>query len=228
MKYQLILTEDGSHTIYMEELNEHYHSVYGALQESRHVFINAGLKACNSQQVNILEIGFGTGLNALLTFFEAEARNQQIHYTACEPFPVTEMMWKQLNYATLFTEENASTIFDSMHATEFGREVQMNGNFTFQKIAQKIENANLLENHFHLIYFDAFAPAVQPELWTYQIFKKLFDATDNDGVLVTYSAMGEVRRSMTKAGFKVERLPGPPGKREMLRAMKKSYHYGSL
>lgn len=221
MKYQLILTEDGSHTIFVEELNEHYHSVHGALQESRHVFINAGLKACHRQQFNILEIGFGTGLNALLTFFEAEAGKLQIHYTACEPFPLTERIWKQLNYPTQLNAEGAETVLNRLHAAEFGSEVHMNENFTFQKIAQIIENANLPADHFHLVYFDAFAPAVQPELWTYPIFKKLFDATAIDGVLVTYSAMGEVRRSMMKAGFVVERLPGPPGKREMLRAVKK-------
>jgi tRNA U34 5-methylaminomethyl-2-thiouridine-forming methyltransferase MnmC len=222
VKYQLILTEDGSHTIYLEELNEHYHSVHGALQESRHVFINAGLKACSSQQLNILEIGFGTGLNALLTFFESEAGKFQIHYTACEPFPLAEQLWKQLNYANLFSEENAGLFLKKMHTTDFDHEVQISRNFRFLKIAEKIENVKLPADHFHLVYFDAFAPAVQPELWTYQVFKKLFDATAIDGVLVTYSAMGEVRRSMIKAGFEVERLPGPPGKREMLRAVKKS------
>lgn len=221
MKYQLILTEDGSHTIFIEELNEHYHSVHGALQESRHVFINAGLKACPRQQLNVLEIGFGTGLNALLTFFEAEAGNLRVNYTACEPFPLPERLWKQLNHPALFVADIAAVALSMMHSSDYGCEVQMNECFTFHKIAQKIEYTNLPAKHFHLIYFDAFAPTVQPELWSYPIFKKLFDATANDGVLVTYSAMGEVRRSMIKAGFVVERLPGPPGKREMLRAVRK-------
>jgi tRNA U34 5-methylaminomethyl-2-thiouridine-forming methyltransferase MnmC len=222
VKPQIITSEDGSHTLFVPELCEHYHSVHGALQESRHVFINAGLRVCKQQQLNILEIGFGTGLNALLTFHEAELSGLEINYIAYEPFPLGSEIWKKLNYWQFIDHTKARATFDLMHASEWGRGVVLGGKFMLQKIAGKIEKAILSENYFNLVYFDAFAPAVQPELWTLQIFTNICQAVAVDGILVTYSAMGEVRRNLIKAGFIAERLPGPPGKREMLRAWKRS------
>jgi tRNA U34 5-methylaminomethyl-2-thiouridine-forming methyltransferase MnmC len=222
VKPRLILSEDGSHTLYVPELNEHYHSVHGAIQESLHVFINAGLRACSQKKLNILEIGFGTGLNAFLTFIEADKQNFELNYITYEPFALQTETWQQLNYPQLFNNPRDSEIFTLLHEAVWGIPVALGDNFVLHKRDEKIEDAILPEHFFNLIYFDAFAPAVQPELWTYQIFKKIFEATASDGILVTYSAMGEVRRNLIKAGFIVERIPGPPGKREMLRAIKKN------
>jgi len=222
VKPEIIISEDGSHTLFVPELCEHYHSVHGAVQESRHVFINAGLKACKQQQLNVLEIGFGTGLNALLTFYEAEMHGLEINYIAYESFPLGEEIWKELNHWHFIDHTKARDTFNLIHASEWGGGVALSEKFMLQKIAGKIEQAVLPENYFNLVYFDAFAPAVQPELWTLQIFSKIYQAVAAGGILVTYSAMGEVRRKLLKAGFSVERLPGPPGKREMLRAWKRS------
>lgn len=221
MKPEIILSEDGSHTLFVPELCEHYHSVHGAVQESRHVFINAGLKACKQEQLNVLEIGFGTGLNAFLSFYEAEMSGLEINYMAYEPFPLGSEIWKKLNHWQFIDHAKARDTFNLIHSSEWGRGVALNERFTLKKIIEKIEKALLSENHFNLVYFDAFAPAIQPELWTLQIFSKIYRAVAADGILVTYSAMGEVRRNLIKAGFSVERLPGPPGKREMLRAWKR-------
>jgi tRNA U34 5-methylaminomethyl-2-thiouridine-forming methyltransferase MnmC len=221
VKPEIILSEDGSHTLFVPELCEHYHSVHGAMQESRHVFINAGLKACKQEQLNVLEIGFGTGLNALLTFYEAEMSGLEINYMAYEPFPLGSEIWQELNHWQFIDHAKARKTFDLMHASEWGRGVALSEKYMLQKIALNIEQAILPENYFNLVYFDAFAPAIQPELWTLQIFSKIYQGVAADGILVTYSAMGEVRRNLKQAGFIVERLPGPPGKREMLRAWKR-------
>lgn len=220
VKTELKLTGDGSHTLYIPEFNEHYHSTHGAIQESLHVFINAGLKACQKKQLNILEIGFGTGLNALLTIQEAKASDLEISYVCFEPYPLPDAVWQQLNYPDLCDLDTENDIYAAMHKAPWNKVEMLNKRFKILKKAERIEHALLPATFFDLIYFDAFAPAVQAELWTFDIFNKLFSATQNDGILVTYSAMGEVRRNLMKSGFKVERLPGPPGKREMLRARK--------
>jgi tRNA U34 5-methylaminomethyl-2-thiouridine-forming methyltransferase MnmC len=222
VKPEIILSEDGSHTLFVPELREYYHSVHGAVQESRHVFINAGLKACKQEQLNVLEIGFGTGLNAFLSFYEAEMLGLEINYMAYEPFPLGSEIWKELNHWQFIDHAKARDTFNLIHASEWGGGVALSERFTLKKIIEEIEKAILPENYFNLVYFDAFAPAIQPELWTLQIFSKIYRAVAADGILVTYSAMGEVRRNLIKAGFSVERLPGPPGKREMLRAWKHS------
>lgn len=222
MRKQLIISEDGSHTLFVPELNEHYHSVYGAMQESTHVFINAGLKACTCQQLNILEVGFGTGLNALLTFFEAAKQKLNIFYSTYEPYPLDENTWMQLNYSQFLGQDQVYTkkVLKLMHSGAWNIKLEIGKAFTLQKFGEKIEVANLPGDFFNLIFFDAFSPTVQPELWTYELFSKLFEATRENGILVTYSAKGEVRRRLNKAGYQTERLPGPPGKLEMLRARK--------
>jgi tRNA U34 5-methylaminomethyl-2-thiouridine-forming methyltransferase MnmC len=220
MQTDLVISADGSHTLFVPGLNEHYHSVHGAVQESVHVFINAGLKACEPQQINILEIGFGTGLNALLTFLETESNGKTVNYFSYEPFPLAPEVWKKLNYPEIFKHAQAAEAFEEMHTAAWGRGEAVAGNFVLCKNLEKIEDAELKSNHFHLVYFDAFAPAVQPELWTNAVFNKIFEACTKDAILVTYSATGQVRRNLESTGFEVERIPGPPGKREMLRAKK--------
>ena len=222
MKREIIITADGSKTIHLPSLDEQYHSKHGAIQEARHVFIEAGLlyllSVQNLPSIKILEIGFGTGLNSFKTQLEAQKRELQIDYTAVEAYPVALSEIKQLNYATLL---NASeTDFLILHTSEWERKNKITNSFSLTKRKQLFLEIND-KNTFNLIYFDAFGARVQPELWTEVIFQKMYEALNLNGVLVTYSAKGSVRRAMQAVGFTVERLPGPPGKREMLRATKK-------
>lgn len=220
LKTELILTGDGSHTLFVPALNEHYHSVHGAIRESMHVFIQAGFMACRQSQINLLEIGFGTGLNAFLTYLESAQWGKEVNYYSYEPFPIEPQTFMQLNYAEQTGHPELRDVFRMMHAFDLGQRFEAGIGFTLHKIKEQIETASLPAEFFHLVYFDAFAPVVQPELWTYEIFRKIFEAMHGNGILVTYSARGEVRRNLVKAGFAVERLPGAPGKREMLRALK--------
>jgi tRNA U34 5-methylaminomethyl-2-thiouridine-forming methyltransferase MnmC len=215
---RLILTADGSHSIYNTALDEHYHSTHGALQESRHVFIEAGLRpfALTHQSLRILEIGFGTGLNCLLSLMEAGAPGPRIEYTTLEPFPLSHDMIATLNYAGILEAPGAEPAFAMMHSFEAGR-LELSERFALIRSRNALHDFQP-EGKYNLIYFDAFAPDVQPELWTREAFHKLFACLDPGGVLVTYCAKGEVKRAMKEAGFLIERLPGPPGKREMTRA----------
>lgn len=235
MEPKLILTADGSHSLYIERLNEHYHSIHGAIQESKHVFINAGLKHRISnmpvpegkrslpQQINILEIGFGTGLNALLTFNETNQSSVKINYTALEAFPLSIDLASKLNYVRLLNTElfnsQLASVFNRIHKCDWEKEILLTENFTIHKIENTLQQV-AFNKPFDLIYFDAFGPPVQPEMWTEEIFSKIYNATKPEGVLVTYCAKGEVKRILKKVGFKLESLAGPPGKREMLRAQK--------
>lgn len=213
-KASIVTTADGSHSLYIAEFDEHYHSVHGAIQESKHVFIDAGLRPLASlPQLNILEIGFGTGLNALLTFLSAP--DQKIHYTSLEAFPVEASVASSLNYCGLLGS-NEQAFFENMHNCEWERDIIISENFSLHKMKAKLQEAEF-EMQFDLVYFDAFAPRVQPELWTEEIFSKLFSVMTANSILVTYCAKGEVKRNLKKAGFIVETLPGPPGKREMVR-----------
>lgn len=223
MPRKIVTTADGSSTIFVSELKEHYHSHHGAIQEANHVFIKMGMehvqKMHDLSKISILEIGFGTGLNALITFLKAKKSDFFINYTAIEAFPVLEEEIKALNYALFFPEENTAEIFDLLHQSPW--EVKNGISAYFFLTKQKKFFAEIDEKtQFELIYFDAFSPQVQPELWTEKIFLKMHQALKSKGVLVTYSAKGSVRRAMQAVGFIVERLEGPPGKREMLRATK--------
>ena len=226
MKRIIITTADGSKTIQIEDWNEQYHSVHGAIQEAKHVFITHGLGFCvenlnsdNSKGLSILEIGFGTGLNAFLTFLEAENLKLPMRYVAVEAYPVETHEISQLNYVERLGAEAWREVFESLHQSPWKTEIYMSSHFQLIK-QQKDFNAIEDKNAFDLIYFDAFSPRVQPELWTEFLFAKMYKALKPNGILVTYSAKGSVRRAMQSVGFLVEKLPGPPGKREMLRARK--------
>lgn len=223
MKRKIITTGDGSTTIHLEEWNEQYHSTHGAIQEAAHVFIKMGLhhlqNTFNPDQIHLLEIGFGTGLNAFMTYLEARKHNFYINYCGVEAYPVASAEITQLNYISELKAENGATIFDTMHACDWEKETKISENFQLIKRQQLFDQIADKER-YNLIYFDAFGARVQPELWTVAIFQKMYEALQYNGVLVTYSAKGSVRRAMQNVGFKVERLPGPPGKREMLRATK--------
>lgn len=223
MKRTIITTGDGSKTIHLEEWNEQYHSTHGAIQEAIHVFIKSGLyhvqSMFNPDSIAILEIGFGTGLNTFITFLEAQALQCTINYHGVEAYPVASTEIKQLNYISALKAEATAKIFHKMHTCDWEKETVISENFKLTK-RQQFFNQISDKEAFNLIYFDAFGARVQPELWTATIFRKMYDALQNNGVLVTYAAKGSVRRAMLEVGFQIERLPGPPGKREMLRATK--------
>jgi tRNA U34 5-methylaminomethyl-2-thiouridine-forming methyltransferase MnmC len=223
LKRQFLITGDGSITIHLPEWNEQYHSKHGAIAEARHVFLEAGLHKClhtfPDQTINILEIGFGTGLNAFLTLIEAQNTNVEVAYTGVEAYPVVLEEVEKLNYTELVA--GATELFRQMHELPWEQPNELAMGFRLIKQRKFFSEINEKE-HYHCIYFDAFGPRVQPELWTEEIFVKMFRALVAGGVMVTYSAKGSVRRAMQSVGFKVERLPGPPGKREMLRAAKPS------
>lgn len=218
-KRQLITTSDGSHSLYITALDETYHSRHGAIQEAYHVFIKSGLEQLTIKSINILEIGLGTGLNCFITFLEAKKKNLNINYTGIEAYPITKIEVKSLNYTKQLNASIYQDIFDSIHDSKWDKKTKLSERFSLTKKRKKFQDIRV-KNSYHLIYFDAFGPRVQPELWTEAIFQKMFDALLENGVLVTYSAKGSVRRTLQNIGFEVERLPGPPGKREMLRAIK--------
>ncbi len=216
MKREILITSDGSSTIHLPDWNEQYHSKNGSINETYHVFINNGLKEVKHDEVTILEIGFGTGLNCFITFLEAKKR---INYIGVEAYPVTADEVEKMNFISVLNAEKESDIFKKMHDVSWEKQHQITNMFFLEKRKQFFEDIND-KNTFDLIYFDAFGARVQPQLWTVEIFKKMFKALKENGILVTYSAKGSVRRAMQEVGFVVERLPGPPGKREMLRAKK--------
>ncbi|MFD1016011.1 tRNA (5-methylaminomethyl-2-thiouridine)(34)-methyltransferase MnmD [Winogradskyella rapida] len=228
MKRNIITTSDGSKTIQIEEWNEQYHSIHGAIQEANHVFIKHGLHFFSesrlqhktSKDLSILEIGFGTALNAFLTVIEAENLELNIDYVGVEAYPVELEEVNQLNYSDLISKAHTA-IFNELHQTPWETPCEITPRFQLEK-QQKFFKDITAKSQFDLIYFDAFGARVQPDLWTETIFSIMFSALKANGVLVTYSAKGSVRRAMQAVGFIVERLPGPPGKREMLRATKPS------
>ena len=219
MKREIIQTADGSSTFYVPELKEHYHSTFGAIQESQHVFIKEGLLFQEKKNISIFELGFGTGLNALLTF---QNRNNKtnIIYNTIEAYPISNAEITQINYLErINADNNIANAFSEMHDCEWGKQISLDSHFRFCKYLGKIHEFEMTD-FYDVIYFDAFAPEVQPKLWEPAIIKKMYNALNIGGVMVTYCAKGQVRRDMKNAGFTVERIPGPPGKREMLRAIK--------
>jgi len=216
---QIRLTEDGSKTIYIPELDENYHSTRGALQEAQHVFISQGLHFFPNQPLHILEIGFGTGLNALLTSIEALNR-QPISYTGLEAYPVEADILNAMDYTVVIPHPRTAEFYQAMHELPFGTSGALHANFELLKIEEKLEAYESESSFFDLIYFDAFAPRVQEDMWARIHFEKLFHALKPGGVLVTYCAKGQVKRDLKAVGFLLEALPGPPGKREMTRANK--------
>jgi tRNA U34 5-methylaminomethyl-2-thiouridine-forming methyltransferase MnmC len=235
MKRELIVTRDGSHSIAVPELNVTYHSIHGAIQESMHVFIEAGLGPIRplneslqassagkaASWVRLFEMGFGTGLNALLTFIEAEKLKQPMHYTAIELFPLHNDEILALNYCKQPARLSYQSVFEKLQESDWEKDISISPFFTLHKTRNDLINYSSPQQ-FDLVYYDAFAPAAQPELWTKQVFEKLFRMMNDEGILVTYCSKGDVRRAMQAAGFTIEKIPGPPGKREMLRASKLS------
>ncbi|MDH6312210.1 tRNA U34 5-methylaminomethyl-2-thiouridine-forming methyltransferase MnmC [Parabacteroides sp. PFB2-10] len=214
----LTKTEDGSHTLFIPSMNEHYHSTKGAIQESTHVFIQAGWQAMPQQRIRILEIGFGTGLNAFLTLCEADKSEKEIDYYAIERFPLEESLIEELNYANAVAPQKKD-LFISLHRAHWGEAVAITDRFSLYKMEGDINSCQLPEG-IDLIFFDAFAPEKQPEMWNLPLFEKLYASASPGAIFVTYCAKGEVRRNLQTAGFQMERLPGPPGKRHMLRGKK--------
>lgn len=219
MKREIIKTSDGSTTIHIPEWNEQYHSIHGAIQEANHVYINNGLKYKSSNEIAVLEIGFGTGLNSFMTFLAAQNKELLIEYVGVEAYPIFEEELLKLNYVAELGATQFAKIFESFHSCSWEEKHQITPSFSLLKRKQFFHEIDD-KNKFDIIFFDAFGARVQPELWTEEIFLKMFLALKSEGVLVTYAAKGSVRRAMQSVGFRVERLPGPPGKREMLRAVK--------
>ena len=218
MKLKFITTGDNSPTLYNEELNETYHSRHGARQESEHVYIHSGLTELkNLNTVRVFEMGFGTGLNILLTHEYAALNHQKIDVTSIELFPLEEEIWANLDYSINTSEKET---FIKLHQLPWEKRGAIGDHITLLKEKVSLEDIQY-ENDFDIIYYDAFGPDKQPHLWTPTIFSKLYKLLDYNGILVTYSAKGQVRRDLVSAGFEVERIQGPPGKREMLRARKK-------
>lgn len=222
----IVTTSDGSSSIFLPELNEHYHSHHGAVQESKHVFMKMGWSEFyhHASDVNILEVGFGTGLNAYLVLNDlvGDQVPPAVHYTTLEAFPVAADMVTQLDYwkTGAGSEAENKKSFLALHEAEWETAVKIHSGFTLEKLNVRLQDF-VPSRHYDLVFFDAFAPRVQPELWTQEIFTKLFAAMNPGGILVTYCSKGDVRRNMIAAGFTVEKVPGPPGKREMLRAMRR-------
>ncbi len=219
MKRDIIITGDGSHSINVPELNVSYHSIHGAIQESVHVFINAGFYGFEQQPrlMNIFEVGFGTGLNAILTLIEAEKNKIKVYYETVELYPLNDDEVKKLNYCKQLNRPDLQNILERLHSSKWGEEIPITENFTLLKRKENLLTIKEVKP-LNLIYFDAFAPNAQAELWTKVAFDKMYAMLEPGGILVTYCSKGDVRRAMTAAGFKVEKLQGPPRKREMLRA----------
>ena len=212
-------TADGSYTLYVPELDEHYHSVKGALTESQHIFIDMGLKHSSVTAPHILEIGLGTGLNCVLTLLEAKESQRHVHYTGIERYPLNEEIIRKLNYPSIIGKECEEDYF-AIHQAPWEENVCLSPWFTLHKMEGDFTHCSF-EQKYDIIYFDAFAPEKQPEMWEQSLFDNLYQVLNEGGILTTYCAKGVVRRMLQTAGFKVERLPGPPGgKREILRAIK--------
>lgn len=221
MQRNLIITGDGSHSVEVPYMSVTYHSTHGAIRESLHVFIEAGLKPLLHRQetIHIFEMGFGTGLNALLTLLEATSHQQKINYQAVEAFPLEKEIALQLNYCGQLQQPEWKPFFEQLHTSPWDQPLVLNPWFALQKHHTTLFNLSI-DQPANLIYYDAFAPNAQPELWTVEVFTKLYGMLADGGVLVTYCSKGDVRRAMQAAGFTVEKIPGPPGKLEMVRAVK--------
>lgn len=219
MEWLIEQTADGSPTLFVPGLDEHYHSIKGAWSESRHVYIDMGMKCCPKDRVRILEIGFGTGLNAYLTLLEATRTGKKIHYTGIEKFPLDRGIPEEMNYTD-------DPLFGEMHQAEWESDVEISPGFTLRKLKTDFTTCKPPDTPlFDVVYFDAFAPEKQPEMWDAELFDNLYASMEKGGILTTYCAKGIIRRTLQRAGFRVERLAGPPGgKREILRAIKPDNH----
>ena len=219
METILKLSGDGSHTLFVPSINEHYHSTHGAIRESLHVYIHAGFDQCTEREVNLLEIGFGTGLNALLTLLRAEELGKTVHYTTFEKYPLDMEQVRKLNYGDLIAPARKEA-FMEIHDAPWNEWVEVTPRFRLKKVRQDVTRLGEFRpnTRFNVIYFDAFAPEKQPEMWTSDLFKQIHALSRPGALLTTYCAKGAVRRTLQEIGYQVEKLPGPPGKWEILRA----------
>lgn len=221
---RLITTDDGSHSLYVPSLNETYHSFHGAVQESRHVFIKMGLEQAVAQNsprpIKIFEVGLGTGLNALLVAEFSHQHNISVSFTSIEAFPVEYQLAKSLNYPQFLQSSDAAQWFETIHLSAWDATIQVHPLLTFTKIASKLEEYKLASASYDVIFFDAFAPNKQAELWNLEILGKIANSMAPNGIFVTYCAKGQLKRDLASLGLKVETLAGPPGKKEMVRAIK--------
>lgn len=216
---KIITTNDGSHSILVPELNEQYHSIHGAIKEAEHVFLKMGLDEClphNRASLRVFEVGFGTGLNALLSVKWSQTKQQSVEYTSIEKHPVSKEEFQQLNYGNMVDEVDLYTKITNANWTEF---IEISTKFKLRKLELDLVK-DPLPKAFDIVFFDAFAPNKQPELWDTSVFEKVYSIMNKNGLLVTYCCQGQAKRNMISAGFLVEKVPGPPGKREMLRARK--------
>ncbi|MBK8808580.1 MAG: tRNA (5-methylaminomethyl-2-thiouridine)(34)-methyltransferase MnmD [Bacteroidales bacterium] len=211
----VVKTNDGSDSLYVTEIDEHYHSIHGARSESEHIFLQHGLAFIDLPEITVLEIGFGTGLNCLLSYKYAQDNNKIINYHTIEKYPLTCEEWGTLNYNTLLGDEY-SAFYKQIHTSLWNISILLEPNFKLQKYNADVAEVTLPEAYFDVVFFDAFSPEKQPELWTASIFHSMYKAMKVGGVLTTYCSKGIVRRAMKEAGFTVNRTPGPPGKREMV------------
>ena len=219
MEKKLIQTNDGSHTIYIDDIDETYHSNNGAINESLHVFIKNGLSKIEKANINILEIGFGTGLNAFLSLIHAINNNLTITYTTIEKYPVDINLIEKLNYPELLNADK--NLFLSLHKSDWNKTIKINKNFNIHKVKTDLENHTYNPDiKADIVYFDAFSPKTQKELWTIDIFKRIHEIMNKNAVFCTYSSAGIVKRNLRSAGFKVKRIPGPKGKFHILNAFK--------
>ena len=222
MTLKIIKTSDGSHTIYDESLNETYHSIHGSINESNHVYVNAGLKQfiyeSRKKHVNILEVGFGTGLNFLLLYDFLKKRNIKVDYHTIEPNPLNDSVLEKLNFSKIIG--SVDEIFKIIHKSKTDELVEIDKKITFLKSVDTIENIKLKERKYDIIFFDAFAPSKQPDIWSYNNLNKIHSSMGEDSILVTYCSSGKFKKTLHDLGFKVEVLDGPKGKKEMVRVRK--------
>jgi tRNA U34 5-methylaminomethyl-2-thiouridine-forming methyltransferase MnmC len=224
MEFKIIQTEDGSHSLYRPDIMESYHSFHGAMQESMHVYIKSGLDyfASNYEgEIQVFELGFGTGLNALLAWQWAADNKREVVYTTIEPFPLEEAIWSQLNFTKSFQSiEEGNFVFEQLHKISWEETLQINPYFSFQKSISTLHDFPIPNSNYHVIFYDAFAPRKQPELWDVYAFEKVFGSLKPNGVLTTYCAQGQFQRTIQLAGFHLERIAGPRGKKHMVRGIK--------
>ncbi len=225
---ELLTTEDGSHTVKNLELDETYHSIHGAIQESKLVYIKNGLEylieEVKPSKIRILEVGFGTGLNALLTMINPAISNIPILYDAIEPYPLSDDLIKQLNYPDRLKHSYGKSYFDLLHSVPWGQRTELTSNFAIHKVQTGIQKTILENDHYDIVYFDAFAPGKQPQLWGFKVLTSIVQSIKFSRVFVTYSAKGQLKRDLKTLGMTIESLAGPPGKAQVIRALKLDKH----
>ncbi|SHK57250.1 tRNA U34 5-methylaminomethyl-2-thiouridine-forming methyltransferase MnmC [Reichenbachiella agariperforans] len=225
-KVEIFETKDGSHSLLLPEMNETYHSTHGAITEAQYVFLEKGLahyreRNPDQQVIRVLEIGFGTGLNAWLTALETNKSMESLVYTSLEKYPLAKEVTDQLNYVGQLGDENGQEVFDRVHAVAWNEQQKITELFSLIKVETDVFQFEVEEAVYDLIFFDAFAPSKQPEMWSPEVLAKMYQGLAQNGVLVTYCAQGQFKRDIKSAGFEIEELPGPPGKKEMTRATKR-------